>query len=60
MSEVLVSQEKSLYTFFDLLSDVGGLMNMLVTVFSIILGPYNHSLFLFNTITKLFEIEGKE
>ena len=59
MSQTKISQEKSLYTFFDLLSDVGGLLNLIITLFAMFMQPYNHSLFLYNSLAQLFcHIEG--
>ena len=47
--------EKSLYKVFDLLGDVGGLLDLFMTFFSIVLSRYNYQLFLFTSINVLFK-----
>ena len=36
-----VDYDRSRYTFFDLLSDVGGLSGMFVSIFSVFMGAWN-------------------
>ena len=51
--ETHIVHEKSLYNLFDLLGDVGGLLDLFILVFSLLLSRYNESLFLFNQIQSL-------
>ena len=51
----MVTHERSLFTIFDLLGSVGGLLDLLILVFAFFLEPYNYTLFLYNSIGKVFE-----
>ena len=52
-----IVHEKSMYGVFDLLADVGGLGDIFFVAFAFILSRYNNSLFLFNSINKLYQIK---
>ena len=54
LHDTQIIHEKSMYSVFDLLADVGGLLDIFIVVFSIIIQRYNSSLFLFNVIKKLY------
>ena len=47
--------EKSLYKVYDLLGDVGGLLDLFFILFSIVLSRFNYQLFLFESINELFQ-----
>ena len=48
--------EKSMYGVFDVLSDVGGLFDIFVILFALFIGRYNGSLYLYDSIKTLYEI----
>ena len=45
-----------MYGVFDLLSDMGGLVDIFVIMFSLILKPYNRALSHFNSFKSLYTI----
>ena len=49
--------ERKHYTFFDYLSDIGGLTGMLIPVFSIILKIWNYNSFDNYVASRLFKIK---
>ena len=54
LHETYMIHEKSLYGVFDLLADVGGLLDLFIVLLAILFERYNTSLFLFNAIYKLY------
>ena len=54
LHDTQIIHEKAMYSVFDLLADVGGLLDIFVVAFAIIIQRYNSSLFLFNVIKKLY------
>ena len=46
-----------MYGYFDLLGDVGGLLDIFIIILAIFFDRYNSSTFLFNTIYKLYEVQ---
>ena len=54
LSNTLTIHKKSLYTVFDLLGDVGGLLDLFTLFVAFFLQKYNHSLFLFNATNNMF------
>ena len=49
--------ELSLYSIYDLLGDVGGLLDLLLIAFAVFVGPYNQQLLNFNVIKGLFKFD---
>ena len=49
--------ELSLYSIYDLLGDVGGLLDLLLIAFAVFAGPYNQQLLNFNVIKGLFKFD---
>ena len=56
----LMTYERTLYTMFDLLSDVGGLSGILVTIFTIIMTIWNYNSFDNMMVANLFNIKAKD
>ena len=55
----LMTYERTLYTMFDLLSDVGGLSGILVTIFSVLITCWNYNSFENLLVSSLFNIKSK-
>ena len=55
----LQSYERKLYTLFDLLSDVGGLSGILVTIFGLLIALWNYNYFDNMMVSGLFKIKNK-
>ena len=55
----LMTYERTLYTMFDLLSDVGGLSGILVTIFSVLITCWNYNSFENLLVSNLFNIKSK-
>ena len=53
----LIAYERTLYTFFELLSDVGGLSGILVTIFTVIVSIWNFNSFENLMVSNLFKIK---
>ena len=53
----LMTYERTLYTMFDLLSDVGGLSGILVTIFSVLITCWNYNSFENLLVSNLFNIK---
>ena len=56
----LMTYERTLYTLFDLLSDVGGLSGILVTIFSVIISIWNYNSLENLLVSNLFNIKNEE
>ena len=56
MDPNLMMYERSVYTFFDLLSDIGGLNGILMTIAGIICATWNFNKFDNNMVERLFRI----
>ena len=52
----LIAYERTLYTFFELLSDVGGLSGILVTIFTVIVSIWNFNSFENIMVSNLFKM----
>ena len=52
----LIAYERTLYTFFELLSDVGGLSGILVTIFTVVVSIWNFNSFENIMVSNLFKI----
>ena len=52
----LIAYERTLYTFFELLSDVGGLSGILVTIFTVIVSIWNFNSFENIMVSSLFKV----
>ena len=50
----MIKHKKSLYTVYDLLGDVGGLLDLFTLFMAFFLTKYNYSLFLYNSIHEMF------
>ena len=55
-----VTYDISKYQILDLLGDVGGLLDICVLICSVLLVPYNYSLFVYSSVNSLFQIDRKE
>ena len=55
----IIELERTLYTYFDLLSDVGGLSGILVTIITIILRVWNHNSLNNMMAADLFKVKKK-
>ena len=53
----LIAYERTLYTFFELLSDVGGLSGILVTIFTVVVSIWNFHSFENIMVSNLFKIK---
>ena len=53
----LIHYERTLYTFFELLSDVGGLSGILVTIFTVVVSIWNFNSFENLMVSNLFKIK---
>lgn len=57
---VMVSHSRRVYGFFDLLGELGGVMEVLVIIFGLILFPISEHSFYLNAIKKLFFARTKD
>ena len=57
LDERKVVHERSLFTVFDLLSNIGELADLSFIIFALALKPYNYCLFLFESLHELFTTE---
>ena len=60
MDTGLMTYERTVYTLFDLLSDIGGLSGILFSIFLIIVGSWNHNKFDNMLVSRLFKIRGEK
>ena len=60
LSNTLTIHKKSLYTVFDLLGDVGGLLDLFTLFVAFFLSKYNHSLFIFNAANNMFNFSTRD
>ena len=56
----LQNYSRSIYTVFDLLSDVGGLTGMFVSIFAVITASWNYGYFDEFMISRLFKVKKPE
>ena len=57
LSSNSVKHEMSMFTVFDLMGDVGGLLDIFTLILGFLMIPFNHTLFLHKTLNKLYKIE---
>ena len=50
--------ERTIYTLFDVLSDIGGLSGILISLFFLIVTSWNHNKFNNMLVSRLFKIRG--
>ena len=60
MDTGLMTYERTVYTLFDLLSDIGGLSGILISLFFLIVSTWNHNKFANMLVSKLFKIRGEK
>ena len=60
MDPNLLMYERSVYTIFDLLSDLGGLNGILMTIFGLICATWNYNAFDNRMVKRLFKIRKPE
>ena len=56
MDTGLMTYERTVYTLFDLLSDIGGLSGILISLFFLIVSTWNHNKFDNMLVSRLFKI----
>ena len=54
LHDTYITQEKSVFLIFDLLADVGGLLDLFMFIGAVIFIPFNYYLFLFNSMKDLY------
>ena len=45
LSKTTMKHQKSIYGWFDLLGDMGGLLDIIMIAFSLLVGPFNEKCF---------------
>jgi hypothetical protein len=58
MEEVV--QERTVYNFLDLLGDMGGLVDIIVSFFGIVLFPMSKFSFILKALEKLYQVSSKD
>ena len=51
-----MNYQQSLYGFFDLLGDAGGLFDIIILLSAFLIKPYNEALFNYNIMNKIYDI----
>lgn len=57
LEKTVVFHQKSFYTVFDLLGDMGGLLDIAILLFAFFLEPYNQAIFHYNTFNRIYQVK---
>ena len=57
MASNSIKHEMSMFTVFDLMADVGGLLDILTIILGFFIIPFNNTVFLHKTLNELYQME---
>lgn len=57
LHDTYINHDVSLYSILDLLADAGGLIDIVILIFSVFIKKYNYSLFILDCMQELFKTD---